>query len=84
MRTKIDASEARRYAFIALAILLLERVVVSCLFMLKPRAVLFQRIPAIAVVGFVFSWVAPSVVAYAVEKRDLASLGLSIPSAPIE
>ena len=78
MPEKTDKHDARRYALIALAVLLAERTVVSCLFVLKPGATLFKGIPAIAIVGFVFSWILPPLIVYRIEKRDLGSLGLSV------
>jgi len=78
METRPSTGEVRRNALVALAVLLVERVVVSCLFVLKPGAMLFPGIPAIAIVGFVFSWVIPPLIVYRIEKRDLRSLGLFV------
>ena len=78
MEIEPSTNDTRRHALIALAVLLAERIVVSCAFVLKPGAMLFQGIPAIAIVGFVFSWVVPPLIVYRIEKRDLQSLGLSV------
>jgi membrane protease YdiL (CAAX protease family) len=78
MPEKTDTHDARRYALIALAVLLAERIAVSGVFVLKPGAMLFKGIPAVAIVGFVFSWILPPLIVYRIEKRDLGSLGLSV------
>ena len=79
MPEKTGAHDARRYGLMALVALLAERIVVSCMFVLKPRAMPFGAIPTTAIVGFVFSWVVPPPIAYRLEKRGLRSLGLFVP-----
>jgi membrane protease YdiL (CAAX protease family) len=70
--------QARRFALIALAVLLLERVIISWLFVLGESVSLPQRVPAIPIAGFLFSWVVPLAVVYGIEKRDVRSLGLCL------
>jgi membrane protease YdiL (CAAX protease family) len=78
MVTVEKAGQARLFALIALGVLLLERVVISCLFALEDRVSFLQGMPAIPIAGFFFSWVIPPIITYGIEKRGLRSLGLFV------
>jgi membrane protease YdiL (CAAX protease family) len=78
MDTEVPAGKARRFAFIALAVLLVDRVVTACLFALRPRASCLRAIPVGAVTGIVFDWAIPFLIVYTVEKRGAKFLGLSV------
>jgi membrane protease YdiL (CAAX protease family) len=78
MDTELPPGQARRFALIALAVLLIDRVVTASLFALRPRPSCFQAIPVGAVTGIVFDWAIPFLVVYTVEKRGAKSLGLSV------
>jgi membrane protease YdiL (CAAX protease family) len=71
-------AQARQFALIALGVLLLEKVVMSCLFVLGDSVSFLQRVPAIPIAGFLFSWVMPLAIVYGIEKRDARSLGLFV------
>jgi membrane protease YdiL (CAAX protease family) len=72
------AGPAQRFALIALGVWALEEIVTSCLFALRDSLALLQRFPGVPVAGFLFSWVAPLVIAYRVERRGARSLGLVV------
>jgi hypothetical protein len=78
MDTGVPAGQVRRFAFIALAVLLVDRVVTACLFALRPRVACLQAIPVGAVTGIVFDWAIPFLIVYTVEKRGAKFLGLSV------
>jgi membrane protease YdiL (CAAX protease family) len=78
MDAEVPAGQARRFACIALAVLLVDRVVTACLFALRPRVSCFRAIPVGAATGIVFDWTIPFLIAYAVEKRGAKFLGLSV------
>jgi len=78
METAERTGTARRFALIALGIMLLEKVATSCLFVLGDDVPALVRLPAVPVAAFVFSWVVPPVIACGIEKRGLQSLGLVV------
>jgi len=69
---------AKRFAIIALLVLVLSEAVTSCLFVFKQRLSFPQSIPAIPIAVVLFNWVLPFLIAYKVEKRGAQSLGLSV------
>jgi membrane protease YdiL (CAAX protease family) len=79
MDTAPPEDRARRFALIALAVLVVDRVVTACLFALRPRVAFLRAVPVGAVTGFAFDWTIPLLIAYAVEKRGAKSLGLPVP-----
>lgn len=72
------AEDARRYALIALAALLVEEMVSSLLFILRGRYALLQAIPTIAIGTVLTHWVLPFAIVYLVEMRDARALGLTV------
>jgi membrane protease YdiL (CAAX protease family) len=78
MNVAVKNGQARQFALIALGVLLLEGVAMSCLFVLGNSVSLLQRVPAVPIAGFLFSWVIPLATVYGIEKRGIRSLGLCI------
>ena len=65
---KVETTErTRQFAFIALGVLLLERTIITCLFVLGGSTSFLQGIPAIPVAGFLLSWIVPLAVIYGIE-----------------
>jgi membrane protease YdiL (CAAX protease family) len=78
MEVAEKTGQARQFALIALGVLVLDRIVISCLFALEDSASFLQRAPAIPIAGFTLSWVVPLAIACGVEKRGARSLGLFV------
>ncbi len=70
---------AKRFAIIALSVLILSEAVTSCLFVFEQRLSFLQGLPAIPIAVVIFNWVLPFLIVYKVEKRTTTSLGLSVP-----
>ncbi|MGD2177775.1 MAG: CPBP family intramembrane metalloprotease [Anaerolineae bacterium] len=73
-----SAHLARRYAYIALAALLVEEIVGSLLFILRGRSALLQSIPAIPIGTVLTHWTLPFAIVYLVERREAQALGLTV------
>ena len=71
--------EARRFVMLALLVYVIDRIVVSLIFIYDGHVPFLQRIPAIPFTGFVFSWILPILITYCIEKRDARYLGLAVP-----
>ena len=78
MDTASPAGSARRFALIALAVLLVDAAVTACLFAIRARAPWLLGVPVGAVTGIVFNWAIPFLIVFAVERRWPASLGLYV------
>lgn len=72
------AEDARRWALIALAALLIEEMVSSLLFILRGRYAPLQAIPTIAIGTVVTHWILPFAIVYLLERRDARALGLTV------
>jgi len=78
MRAVEKTERTRQFAFIALGVLLLERIIITCLFVLRGSTPFLQGMPAIPIAGFLLSWIVPLAIVYGIEKRDIRSLGLYV------
>jgi membrane protease YdiL (CAAX protease family) len=78
METKETARDAKRFALIALSVYVLFEAVTFPLHILRRRIPFLEGFPAIPLAVVFFSWVVPLLIVYKVEKKDRASLGLTI------
>jgi membrane protease YdiL (CAAX protease family) len=69
---------AKRYALIALGVLLLEEIVGSALFILDAQSPHFKWHPWGPLAAAFTHWVLPFLAVYLLEKRDWRSLGLAV------
>lgn len=69
---------AKRFAIIALSVLVFSEAVTSCLFVFEQRLSFLQSFPAIPIAVVVFNWVLPFLIVCKVERRGAESLGLSV------
>jgi membrane protease YdiL (CAAX protease family) len=78
MEEKEAARDAKRFALIALSVYVLFEAVTFPLHILSRRVPFLEGFPAIPLAVVFFSWVIPLLIVYKVEKKDRASLGLTI------
>ena len=78
MEAKETTDHTRRYALVALAVLAIEEVVGSLVFIFEGRLRFLQSIPAVPLGAVLTHWVLPFLIVYLVEKKDARSLGLTI------
>ncbi|UCH57076.1 MAG: CPBP family intramembrane metalloprotease [Candidatus Bathyarchaeota archaeon] len=70
--------DVRRFALIALSIYALDKIVISFVNVFGSSAPLLRSILVIPFLGVLFDWILPIFVVFAIEKRDLRSLGLDV------
>jgi len=78
MEAQETTDHTRRYALIALAVLAIEEVVGSLVFIFEGHLWFLQSIPAVPLGAVLTHWVLPFLIVYLVEKKDARSLGLTI------
>lgn len=78
MALKTNLREKKIFAYLALAIYVLEEVVTSAVHIMAHRVPLFRHALIVPLMSIVNFWVVPFIVVYVIEKRDWRSLGLYV------